>query len=93
MSNTTKTPAELSTIALDVAMNAKASGIGIKDLGCFHDDDWNLTDAEWLAVIDEVGDIYEGVEPSVALRRSWAKVNADFRAEERSERLMFAGDW
>lgn len=80
---------KIEEIAVDVAMNAKASGIGIKDLGCFYDDDWSLSDAEWHEVCQRVEDIYEAVTPPATLYRSWARVNADFRAEERSERIAF----
>lgn len=81
---------KLQTIAAQVATNAKASGIGVKDLGCFYDDDWNLTDDEWDAVVVEAIRLYPTAKPSRALYRQWAIVNADARAEARSERFMFA---
>lgn len=81
----------LTEIATKVAIEAKASGIGVKDLGCFYDDDWNLTDAEWNQVCNEATDLFDAVVVPVAIAREWAKVNADMRAEARAERRICYG--
>lgn len=83
---------DLTKIATSVAINAKASGIGARDLGCFYDDDWNLTDAEWEQVCDEATELFDSVRVPVEVSRSWAKVNADFRAEEMFERRVCYGE-
>ncbi len=82
--------ADITKYATTVAIEAKASGMGTRDLGCFYDDDWNLTDEEWSAVVEEAIDLYDTVVVPPEVARSWAKVNADMRAEARSEqRFMF----
>jgi hypothetical protein len=81
----------ISEIALAVAIDAKASGIGVSDLGCFYPDDEDLTDPEWEAVCDEATALYPTVEVPASVWRSWAKVNSDLRAEERSERILCGG--
>lgn len=88
----TKTSAELTKIATAVAIDAKASGIGTYDLGCFYDHDWNLSDAEWEQVCDEATALYPTVAVPRAVAASWAKVNADFRAEERAEHRVCYGE-
>jgi hypothetical protein len=83
---------KITEYATKVAIEAKASGFGVKDLGCFYDDDWNLTDAEWEQVCDEAIDLYDTVAVPAETYRSWAKVHADGRAEDRAERRVCYGE-
>lgn len=81
----------IETIAIAVAIDAKASGIGVRDLGCFYDDAWNLTAAEWAQVCNRAIALYPAVTVPPSIAKSWANANADFRAEERFERMICAG--
>ena len=84
-----KTQTELSKIAYDLAVNYKATGF---DLGDLYDEDWGLTDAEWHAVCDEAEALAPTVKVPEEVRASWAQVDRDVRAEQRSERIAFGGE-
>jgi len=85
-------------ITRHVAIEAKASGFGTpENLGCFYDDEWNLSDEQWNRVCDMVVDILPAIEKTfprelAISRASWASVHVGVRAEDRAQRIAFASE-
>lgn len=79
----------ISAIAIKVATDVKATGF---DMGDVYDDDWNLTDAEWDAVCDMAEALLPTVKVPASVYAAWAQADLDVRAEQRAERIAFAGD-
>lgn len=79
----------LQEIATKLAIDSIASGID--DFGDHYDEDWNLTDAEWLAVCDEAKRLLPIVEVPDAARAEWAAANRAFRAEQAAEQRTVCG--
>lgn len=82
----------LQDIATRLAIDSIASGIS--DFGCHHDEDWNLTDADWATVCDEAKRLLPIVEVPEAARAEWAAANRAFRAEQSAEhRNVYGGEF
>jgi hypothetical protein len=76
-------------IATKLATDAKATGF---DLGDHYDADWNLTDAEWNEVCDLAEQLMPTIKVPASVYAAWSRVDADFRAEQQSQRRAFALD-
>lgn len=81
--------ANLTKIAQELAVNAKATGF---DLGDLYDDAWNLTDAEWHEVCNLTEQMIPVVKVPASVYAAWAQVDRDYRAEQRAERIAFGGE-
>lgn len=80
----------LKSIARELAIDSKASGID--DLGCFKEQDWNLTDAEWDAVCAEAERLLPTVKVPREVQAEWAAANREFRAEQAADqRAVYGG--
>ncbi|MEI3807628.1 hypothetical protein V6R85_24200 [Agrobacterium sp. CCNWLW32] len=79
----------LQQIAMDLAIDSKASGID--DFGCFKDEDWNLTEAEWAAVCMEAERLLPIVKAPDAARAEWSAANRELRAEQAAEQRTVLG--
>lgn len=82
-------------LALNLAVNVKATGWDFGDHYCNSDHD-HLNDAEWDALCDEAFNILENLRDSDPLvqkaRREWAQAGREFNAEQRAECAAFSCD-